>query len=282
MSYTFDLGKHRARLRLSLTHRLSEIAGFLRSVHAAVENFTPNSVRDESVPFEVFQAAGQSGQPDPSQLCEVKLHPETSATAARLAVVAIISITEEHLRHAWVPLQVVQECDFTDGKLTCGAWEQKRRQIYDRTKKMPFGDLIRCIAKDIRNVDGKLAPRPWKPEDQLNQYRKLRNCVAHRLGYVRELDIDDETGALEISWREPCLYIDERRLKGVPYLVKKGSNVIFKIESRTRVWKLGTRVEVTGQEVSAMAMDLWYAFDQFIGAIMTAAVHVYDRRTDMR
>lgn len=265
----FDLGQYESIVLTDLNSHLAEITSFLRSTFMAVENFSPTKKNVTILPAVLAK---------PSEMqSKNEIMPDTLRIAARFSVIGSISAVEKFLRDAWLPLRTADKVSsknqqhlYLDWKQT---WEDESKVLM---KNFTFGKLIKEIPSSIRKSNPSLIPTPWDIEEKFEKYNKLRNCIAHRLGYVSELDFSkDET--LEVEWNELCFYANNKPLKSLPFLIEEGGQLKCKNEKRTKVFHLDERFDVTPSDAQGIAFDLMLSCKKLIEPIITTTQGIMNK-----
>ncbi len=166
-----DLENYKNNLVKRLNDHLAELNFFLRSIHTAVENFSPNNIKKGSVLPSILPH-------NPPNQNQFELYPNTPNMAARLAVFGMFAATEECLRLALVPLRATRSVCPEIGPTPFSEWISAWKTVYYNSIKIPepkkpkskkykaiekyhFGELINEIPTEIRIVDTNLFPSPW-------------------------------------------------------------------------------------------------------------------------
>jgi hypothetical protein len=128
-----------------------------------------------------------------------------------------------------------------------------------RAQALNFPDLMEA-------VNGGLSS-PLHFEKQFLSLQRVRNCLEHRNGIVRDKDADTGTNELRLSLpRLKLFYTDggqEIEIKE-PTTVVKDTLIGFKSEIRERAFKVGERVTFDVEEFSQIAFGCW-AFANDLG-----------------
>ena len=258
----FDLPQYESNVFSDLNSHLAEITSFLRSIFMAVENFSPDNIKMATVLPTVLRRPGEIDS-------KIEIIPDTLRIAARFSVIGSISAVEKFLRDAWLPLRTADKVSSKNQQLFYPDWKQawaEESQIL--IKEYAFGSLIGGIPHHIRKLNQCPIPTPWDIEEKFKKYNKLRNCIAHRLGYVTELDFS-KGETLEVEWNEFCFYANDIPLKTLPFLIEGGGQLKCKNEKKIRIFQLDERFDVTPSDAQGIAFDLMCLCQEVIKPIIT-------------
>ena len=103
----------------------------------------------------------------------------------------------------------------------------------------------------------------------------MRNCIAHRLGYVSELDFS-KGETLEVEWNELCFYANDIPLKTFPISMEERGQLKCKMEKRIRTFQLDDRFDVTPSDAQGIAFDLMLLCKELVKPIITTTERIMD------
>lgn len=258
----FDLVQYESNVFSDLNSHLAEITSFLRSTFMAVENFSPDNIKMETVLPTLIRRPGEIDS-------KIEIMPDTLRIAARFSVIGSISAVEKFLRDAWLPLRTADKVSSKNQQLLYPDWKQawaEESQIL--MKEYAFGSLIGGIPHHIRKLNQCPIPTPWDIEEKFKKYNKLRNCIAHRLGYVTEIDFS-EGETLEVEWNELYFYANDIPLRTFPFKLEERGRLKYRIEKKIKSFQLDERFDVTPSDGQAIAFDLLFLCKDLIKPIIT-------------
>ncbi len=176
---------------------------------------------------------------------------------ARLALISMVSRVEVHAQNLLLQRRVLEELGPTGARMVPGRLWPILKHTHEEARRR--GPVKLCSELVVTKPSPPLLARmKW-----LEGVRRVRNCLAHRLGQVQIVDVnpkgkalqdtkDDDT--LKVVWLKPVASIDGKEIEEFPH--KGGGNVHVSFREYEREWAIGQKIDVTSEDCQAIAISL--------------------------
>lgn len=213
------------------------------------------------------QLSDEISLPPPRFLFRYGAGEETSARqksnfaqlAAGFSIIGMVSAFEDYLNRLLFIRRVAEKMGDTKS-LSGDNVNRIRERVQKEGKSNSPAKLVRLLLTGPSD-DIKVGAE-W-----LEGIYKVRNSLAHRMGYVDERDAD-ENGLLEVKWRRVTLLANGDPIESVGHFVNAGDKVSIQISDEQRTWGIGDKINVDPADCQQMALSL-----SLLGASLKNELH---------
>lgn len=251
-----NIGDYIDKCLLEYYHGLCDVTQFVASVHLAINNYLPSNVKDQSLLLTL--AYDEDIRKDHRYIPEdiYKLSDGTEDYAIRLSIIAMCSLTEECLYKILSPIEALRMM-FIQSTDAPKSYHDLLTEQLKRLSDKPFGTLLGIAEKVVNSVEPITDIEHWSVLwTGLKNIKKIRNCLAHRLGKITKLDIPQNCDKLVFTWFDLGLYYGVLPLQGTPTQIPGGVGISARVTEKTVSWKEGEFVTFQPVDVTPLAISL--------------------------
>jgi hypothetical protein len=169
----------------------------------------------------------------------------------------MISRFEVHAQEFLLQRRVLEHLKATGKIMDAHSFWRILTQVQKESKRGP-----------VKMCDGLVVAQPSaalkEKMEWLDGLYRVRNCLAHRLGRVQMVDVNQygasldktkETDTLKAVWLRLRILVDGKDVQ-LPYFTPKAAEVKVEFESYVREWKIGEQIDVNPLDCQGIAMSL--------------------------
>lgn len=184
-----------------------------------------------------------------------------SEDCQRYAVVGMIGACETYFLQLFLIGDLVQALN-VDRRIHLAQVCSLRQGLFERTRRMSPRSVLAEALKKLGGDSTSLTRMNW-----FDTLYKLRICLVHRGGVVREIDVEED-GRLHLIWRKLVMLIDDEPVPDLPVAWERDGILKMRMEDEQRSWAVGEPIKLASTEIR----DAFYSLIAFCDQVHKEAL----------
>lgn len=189
---------------------------------------------------------------------------DAAGLLSRFSLISMVSHIEQHAQLLLLQRRVIEEMVSTGQRLDSKSMWKILRGVH---KDSLSGPVKLCSELVVKEPSIELASKMnW-----LDGIVRVRNCLAHRLGYVQMQDVRSgkpieeikDSDTLKAIWLRLKVSDNGKVIETFPH-ISSGKGFDYTFEEFKREWRIGDHIDVTPEECQAIGISLALLANQLL------------------